>query len=374
MGKSLLTLARDWRRRRSVRPLSFGRPLVLLQSDDWGRVGVRDREGFEQLRAAGLALGERLYDLYTLETAEDVAALQEMLKRHRDASGRSPSMVLNFITANLDFTAMAAADYRRITLLPLTEGLPGAWNRPGLFDAYRHGIAGDLFFPALHGLTHFCRPAVEQSLRSAERSPVLKTLWKAETPYIHWRMPWIGYEYWHPDSGSLPREAQEEAIGKAAETFRTLFAGPAVSACAPGYRSSKDTCEAWSDCAVRVVQSGTGSPLPPHMDEFGLLHVSRTVDFEPALGLRPIEEYLRAATACFARGEPFIISVHSVNFHSTLRDFRGPTLRALDELLTALERREPGLLYVHDGDLFNLVVTGKSENSGGRIPVQLVQQ
>jgi len=24
--------------------LSFSRPLVLLQSDDWGRVGVRDRE------------------------------------------------------------------------------------------------------------------------------------------------------------------------------------------------------------------------------------------------------------------------------------------------------------------------------------------
>jgi hypothetical protein len=374
MGRSLLTLARDWRRRRSVRRLSFGRPLVVLHSDDWGRVGVRDQEGLEQLRAAGLALGERPYDLYTLETAEDVAALQGMLNRHRDASGRSPSLVMNFITANLDFTAMALADYRRITLLPLTKGLPGAWKRQGLFDTFRHGIAEGLFFPALHGLTHFCRPVVERSLSSAERSHLLKTLWKAETPYIHWRMPWIGYEYWDPDSGSLPREAQEEAIGKAAEIFRTLFVGPAVSACAAGYRSNKDTYKTWSDCGVHTVQSGTGSPLPPHLDEFGLLHVSRTVDFEPAFGLKPTEDYLRAAKASFARGEPFIISVHSINFHSTLRDFRGPTLRALDELLTALERQEPELLYVHDGDLFDLVVKGKSENSGGRIPVQLVQQ
>ena len=41
----------------------FSRPLVLLQSDDWGRVGVRDAEGQEELRAAGLSLGERPYDL-----------------------------------------------------------------------------------------------------------------------------------------------------------------------------------------------------------------------------------------------------------------------------------------------------------------------
>ena len=58
-----------------VRTLSFSRPLVLLQSDDWGRVGVRDREGYEQLRASGVPLGENPYDYYSLETAEDVIAV-----------------------------------------------------------------------------------------------------------------------------------------------------------------------------------------------------------------------------------------------------------------------------------------------------------
>jgi len=41
----------------ATKGLSFSRPLVLLQSDDWGRVGVRDREGYEQLRASGIHLG-----------------------------------------------------------------------------------------------------------------------------------------------------------------------------------------------------------------------------------------------------------------------------------------------------------------------------
>ena len=68
----------------------FDRPIVILQSDDWGRVGVRDAEGLEQLRSAGLTLGESPYDLYTLETAEDLNAAREMLLHHHDSVNRPP--------------------------------------------------------------------------------------------------------------------------------------------------------------------------------------------------------------------------------------------------------------------------------------------
>src|ERR1700732_4270619 len=88
-----------WRRKQTppVRGFSFSRPLVLLQSDDWGRVGVRDCEGYEQLRASGIRLGEHPYDFYTLETAHDVIALRAMLKRHRDSTGRAACLVLDFV-------------------------------------------------------------------------------------------------------------------------------------------------------------------------------------------------------------------------------------------------------------------------------------
>src|SRR5690349_779435 len=82
---------------------AFGRPLVMLHSDDWGRVGVRDQEGYDLLRAKGIQLGQHAYDFYTLETAEDVGAIQAMLSQHRDSTGRPPCMVMNFVTANMDF-------------------------------------------------------------------------------------------------------------------------------------------------------------------------------------------------------------------------------------------------------------------------------
>ena len=61
-----------FRKEAQPQSITFSRPLVLLESDDWGRVGVRDREGFEQLRAKGIRLGEHPYDLYTLETGHVV--------------------------------------------------------------------------------------------------------------------------------------------------------------------------------------------------------------------------------------------------------------------------------------------------------------
>ena len=116
-----------WQRGLDLLPIAgfhFDRPIVLLQSDDWGRCGLRDREGLEQLREAGLALGERPYDFYTLETAEDLDALSAVLKKHRDSSGRSPCVEMNFVPANLDFAKMRADNFRQIRLMALTDGLP----------------------------------------------------------------------------------------------------------------------------------------------------------------------------------------------------------------------------------------------------------
>ena len=358
-------------------PLNFSRPLVLLQSDDWGRVGVRDREGYEQLRANGVQLGENPYDYYSLETAEDVMLLRDLLKRHRDSTGRPACLVMNFLLANLDFQKIADGGFKDIHLRPLSQGLPDAWKRPGLFEAYRQGISDDVFYPALHGLTHFCRPAVERALMlPGERNNLLHTLWKAETAYIYWRMPWIGFEYSNPEkpqAGFLDAEVQGKLIAESAREFQKFFATPPLSACAPGYRANDDTHRAWAECGVRVAQNGSGGALPPHMDEWEMLNLHRTIDFEPFERGLPLEKYVQLAERCFERGIPAIVSVHSINFHSSLRDFRGPTLQALDEFLSALEAKHPDLLYVHDMNVYELVTRGKFKGPRGPVSVEVRQ-
>ena len=355
----------------------FGRPLVLLQSDDWGRVGVRDEEGRDELRSAGLRLGECPYDLYSLETAKDICATIETLQSVKDSARQPACLEMNFVTANVDFQARAAQDSGRIVLKPLLEGLPGSWSRPGLYEAYGEGIKKRVFAAALHGATHFCQQAATEAMaQNGQRGELLRMLWKAETPYIHWRMPWIGYEYWDPDREPrdrfLAREEQQRWIGFAAESFRTFFGQRAVSACAPGYRANDATARSWRDQGIRVAQNGPGALRAPHFDELGLLHTYRSVDFEPALNsdLR-WEHCLATARSWFAAGVPFIISVHSINFHSTLAPFRQKTLALLRELLCGLAKVYPDLLFVNSSQMLEIVETGGYESSEGRVQVSV---
>lgn len=372
-----------WQRGRDVLPVvgfHFDRPLVLLQSDDWGRVGLRDREGLEQLRSAGLELGERPYDCYTLETAEDLASLGAVLKRHRDANGRHPCLEMNFILTNLDFEKMNADGWREVHLLPLAEGFPVQWSRPGLVDGYRQGIADGILKPALHGTTHFCRQAVERNVNAeGERADLLRRLWCAGTPYIHWRMPWIGYEYWDPEKPESQRflsaEKQNELIGQAVESFARFFSTPPRSACAPGYRANDDTHSAWARHGICVAQNGPGTLLPPHFDRHDILQLSRTVEFEPATDSGfSVEACLRQVESCFQRGIPAVVSVHSINFHSTVRDFCSRTLQLLDEFLAALESMYGDLLYLHDEDLHDLVKTGSFRTPHGSAAINVTRK
>jgi hypothetical protein len=357
--------------------LSFSRPLVVLQSDDWGRVGVRDREGYEQLRASGIHLGEHPYDYYSLETAEDVVALGDMLKGHHDCTGRPPCLVMNFVLANLDFPEIANGGMQPLPLMPLHKGLPGQWKRPGLFEAYRQGISDSVFYPALQGLTHCCQRALENAAAEpGERNLLLKRLWKAETPYIYWRMPWVGHEYCNPEKPQdfLNAETQASLMARAVREFEQFFGTMPLSACAPGSRANRDTHAAWAQCGVRVAQSDSGSAVPPHVDEWGILNLHRTIDIEPSQRDLALEKYVQLAENCFARGVPAIVSVHSINFHSSLKDFRGPALRVLDEFLCSLETRHPNLLYVHDMNLYEIVTRGKFRGPRGLVSVEVRQK
>ena len=342
--------------------LRFDRPLVLFQSDDWGRVGVRDREGWDELQAKGLNLGEKPYDSYSLETSGDLQALSDVLRRHHDSAGCHPCIGMNFIMANVDFPR-AEKSAGEIPLRPLTDGFPEPWQRAGLMEAYQEGIREQLFAPALHGLTHFCANAVARELEEGgERGRLLQALWQAGTPYIHWRMPWVGYEYWDPalppDERFLSLTDQRAAIHHAAEIYRALFASIPLSACAPGYRANQDTKTAWFEAGVRVVQGGAGERQGPSLAANGMLLTFRNVEMEPATDACDLENVVKQANDCLARGVPAIASIHSINFHSTIRDFRTPTLTMLDGFLSALECKWPDLLYVSDGDLWDVATQG----------------
>jgi hypothetical protein len=233
-----------------------------------------------------------------------------------------------------------------------------------------------VFFPALHGLTHFCANAISRALEAdGERAQLVRKMWHAQTPYIHRRMPWIGFEYWDPEATTRPQflsiDDQRAAIHRAAEIYRALFGAAAFSACAPGYRANSDTRKVWFEAGVRVAQNGPGRQAEPYVDEQGMLLTFRNVEIEPATAGCELGDLMVQVENCFANRVPAVISIHSINFHSTLKDFRTPTLALLDGFLTAVKRKWPDVLYVNDADLFDIARKGAyfAENANVSVTV-----
>lgn len=79
------------------------RPLVIVQSDDWGRTGMPERLCRDRLRAASLTVGKSPWDRYGLETAED-------LGRVDDDDKELPRQIATMVGRPDDRRAVRAAD------------------------------------------------------------------------------------------------------------------------------------------------------------------------------------------------------------------------------------------------------------------------
>ena len=132
------------RRARAVRgKFSFPavqRPVVLIQSDDWGRTGAPDRRCIDELRRAGLNVGQSPWDLYGLETEDDLERLGGCLEKIRDRDGNPACVTANFVMANADLRRMREQGYREFLWKSIDEGFPEPWT-DSLAPAYRRLVA-----------------------------------------------------------------------------------------------------------------------------------------------------------------------------------------------------------------------------------------
>jgi hypothetical protein len=173
----------------------------------------------------------------------------------------------------------------------------------------------------------------------------------------------------------LSDQEQRKLVGEAVGGFAKMFSSLPHSACAPGYRADDATHRAWAQHGIRVVQNGPEMQFPPHFGRFEILELSRNVEFEPATDAGfSVDACLQRAESCFARGIPAVISVHSINFHSTVRDFRSQALHSLEEFLTALESKHAELLYLHDDGLYELVTKGFCHRPEGRVEARVTRK
>lgn len=325
------------------------RPIVILQSDDWGRVGISGPEQLDCLKQKGHPAPPSPWNLYGLETRTDLERLATCLARHRDADGRAAGMVANFILANPDLPATRQAGAAALVTVPIDEGFPPPWTDQHC-ATYRDLVASQMFYPGLHGYTHFHGPALLRGLHAAgDFGERVRAMAACGVPYLASLAPEFNFALVTRHGGReepAPADWQADWMRRGVEIFRRVFGSAPVTACAPGYRHDAVTRALWHAAGVRVVQI-FGSRLATVEQE--LLILSRNVHFEPGLDpAKGAEHALSSADRAIASGVPVIVCTHSINYIERFLGRNEHALVELDRFLGGLRRRHPDLRFSDD--------------------------
>ena len=357
----------DWRRLRAV----------VLESDDWGlcawspdeqaRLVLADTPAFRS--PAGVR-----YSGSTLESADDVHAITDLLLEFRGGDGLAPVLQANTIVASPDYVGLEPPLFSG-EQLPLIDfpHTPSRWARPGLWGEVVRAREAGVWWPELHGLHHLPERAWLSALRRSDadarraheqQSPVCEAV---ET----------GGEY----DAAEPIEVRRRNLALAVEKFRELFGRPPSSFCPPDYRWDEALDADAERLGLTTFQGKaerTGSRLPrlrrvlgryPWPDFEGpRFSLPPRIAFEPSVTDRAaarvgLDAARRSVRTAWGRGQPAVISSHRMNYVH-LDEGRAQSGRShLRDLLAALA--EDGAMFLTDAEVRSLVERDWSVRSIG---------
>lgn len=331
------------------------RPTVLIQSDDWGRVGLPNLKAIESLRTKGVKIGQSPWDYYGAESSEDLQKLGETLSSVRDRDGRPACMTANIVMANADIRRMRSEDFTTYRTVPLHDGFPAPWIKWDVIGAYHRLIREGVWYPALHGFTHFSPDVMLQAWHDeGEFGERARLLLEHDIPYLASLTPEFNFALlrrYVDGERFASMEEQRRWIEAGVNLFLKCFGFIPVSACAPGYRANDVTFRLWTEYGIRVGQTASGAFTSKKNN---LLLIHRNVFFEPALSDDmdvSVQSALSQAENAVRQGKIIVICSHSINYIDQFLGRRESSLQALDDLLNALVHRWPDLRFAHDADV-----------------------
>jgi hypothetical protein len=161
------------------------RPTVLIHSDDWGRVGLPNTQALLNIKKKQKTTGASPWDYYGAETLEDLEKLKDTLIKIKDRDGRIPCITANIIMANADLQRMREENFSSFRAVSIKNGFPPPWPKWDIVAQYNRMIEAGVFYPALHGYTHFSPEMMLNAWHDkGELGERARILFENDTPYL----------------------------------------------------------------------------------------------------------------------------------------------------------------------------------------------
>jgi hypothetical protein len=319
------------------------RPVLIIESDDWGAGPARQTEALREI--------------------------VRVLHAYSDYAGRHPVMTLGIILANADGAAIEMdGNYHREMISAPAYG--------PLLDVIREGVESGAFALQLHGMEHFWPPAL---MAASEQNVSVKS-WLALGPEAsteelpsHLQSRWVDASVL--PAKSLTRWEVKKAAREEVNAFQAIFRALPRVVVPPTFVWNDSVEQAWAEIGVEVVitpgrrfetRDEKGRPsgarraiLNGQVGEAGCHYLVRDIYFEPALG-HGAGQALDALRERARLGRPALYETHRFNFLGPTEQKRR-ALAELERLLTGAVNDFPELAFLSSEKLAEILTKRDQE-------------
>jgi len=350
------------------------RKILVIESDDWGSVRIRDKKAYEALKRKGLNVDAIHYDsVESLESNEDLERLFDLLLSFKDINGKFPIFTPMCILGNPDFDKIKESDYKNYFFQPLHDTLIEFPTSDRLIELWKQGFDNNIFVPEIHGREHINVRRYMQILQFHEGREGMRFAldYHSLGPSRYKHFVYQNY------LGALHPEVKDEIpnlhqyILEAGQLFYSYMGYQPRVFIAPNAEEPKELERSLHQIGVKYLTRskrrnyplGDGKFLKEwnfigKKNELNQIVLNRNAFFEPVCfgEHEHISDWtnscLKDIQIAFHWNKPAVISSHRVNYLGSIRpENREKGLRELKKLLTVVQKNWPEVEFMSSFEL-----------------------
>ena len=355
---------------------STHRKIVVFESDDWGSIRMPSKQDKDELIQVGFDFSNQPFNLYdSLESNDDLAALYEVLRNHKDSTGRHPVFTAVSIVANPNFDKIEADNFQHYHYEPFTETLKRYTNRDNVVDLYHQGINERLFYPIFHGREHLNVQRWMKVLQSGNKAVLTTFQHKVSAIHLGPDNEFLG-DFQAAFDLDSPADItyMQSVLSEGLDLFENLWGYKSPYFVATNGLFNNGLEKVLHEKSVQYIlgERLQNEPLgngkyKKHFHYIGMknnlnqLYLTRNAMFEPAIfstgnSVEPIEKCIKSIERAFRWGKPATICTHRINYIGSIEEHnRTNNLKLLDRLLKALIKRWPEIEFMTSSELGDLI-------------------
>lgn len=350
------------------------RKILVIESDDWGSVRIKDKAAYTALKNKGFNVDRIHYDsVESMESNKDMEMLFDLLQGFKDKNGKHPVFTPMCIMGNPDFEKIKVSDYQEYFFQPLHETLKEFPKSDRVLDLWRQGFNQNIFVPEIHGREHINVRRYLKILQSHEGKEGLRYALEHHSvgPTAFNRIKYPNY------LGALHPEAKDEIpklheyILEAGKLFLQYMGYQPRVFIAPNAEEPKELESSLKQIGVKYLTRSKKRVYPlgdgvfakewnfiGKKNEFDQVIINRNAFFEPVcFGEQEhikdwVDSCLKEIEIAFRWKKPAVISSHRVNYVGSIKpENREKGLGELKRLLTQVLKKWPEVEFMSSFDL-----------------------